>query len=210
MSGSYHPQGDKIKYSPDLIVEFLSKFQLEITEQKPLSESKNRNTLVDSVRIADREIPRFTNEFWTSRQRKGNSLQEISYRACFKPQLPRFFINLLSSEKDFIYDPFSGRGTTAIEAALLNRKIIANDINPLSAILCKPRLEIPTLDEIKERLDRIKFKTGVKSGNYSLYVLSSGNGIGNCKSQNIFKQTTQKRKRRLYRQMDQEWLRQTG
>lgn len=26
--------------------------------------------------------------FWTNKQRGGNSIQEISYRACFKPQLP--------------------------------------------------------------------------------------------------------------------------
>ena len=36
------------------------------------------------------------NEFWTSEQRQANRLHEISYRACFKPQLPRFFIELFS------------------------------------------------------------------------------------------------------------------
>src|SRR5258706_183334 len=39
-----------------------------------------------------REIPAFINEFWTARQRQASSLQEVSYRACFKPQLHRFFI----------------------------------------------------------------------------------------------------------------------
>ena len=33
-----------------------------------------------------------TNEYWTSGQRQAHSLHEISYRACYKPQLPRFFI----------------------------------------------------------------------------------------------------------------------
>ncbi|HSH17687.1 MAG TPA: hypothetical protein VLD18_16725, partial [Verrucomicrobiae bacterium] len=36
-------------------------------------------------------VPVFVNEFWTARQRQASSLHEISYRACFKPQLPRFF-----------------------------------------------------------------------------------------------------------------------
>src|ERR1044071_2072746 len=64
-------------------------------------------------------VPVFVNEFWTSKQRAASSLHEISYRACFKPQLPRFFIERLTTAHDTIYDPFLGRGTTVIEAALL-------------------------------------------------------------------------------------------
>ena len=41
-------------------------------------------------------VPVFVNEFWTSKQRAAHSLHEISYRACFKPQLPRFFITRLT------------------------------------------------------------------------------------------------------------------
>ena len=41
-------------------------------------------------------IPTFVNEFWTARQRQASSLHEVSYRACFKPQLPRFFIERLT------------------------------------------------------------------------------------------------------------------
>ena len=40
------------------------------------------------------------NEYWTSKQRQANSLHEISYRACFKPQLPEFFIQRLTKEGD--------------------------------------------------------------------------------------------------------------
>ena len=77
-------------------------------------------------------IPVYLNEFWTSKQRAAHSLHEISYRACFKPQLPRFFINRLTKENDVVYDPFMGRGTTVIEAALLNRVPVGCDIYPLS------------------------------------------------------------------------------
>ena len=38
-------------------------------------------------------VETFVNEFWTSQQRAAHSLHEVSYRACFKPQLPRFFID---------------------------------------------------------------------------------------------------------------------
>ncbi len=66
-----------------------------------------------------REVPTFVNEFWTAKQRQASSLHEISYRACFKPQLPRFFIERLTQPGDVVYDPFMGRGTTVLEAALL-------------------------------------------------------------------------------------------
>ena len=97
-------------------------------------------------------VPAFVNEFWTARQRQASSLHEVSYRACFKPQLPRFFITRLTQPGDVVYDPFMGRGTTPVEAALLGRVPFGNDINPLSVVFTRPRLAPPTLDEIAARL----------------------------------------------------------
>jgi len=102
------------------------------------------------------EIKTFVNEFWTARQRQACSLHEVSYRACFKPQLPRFFIERLTQPGDVVYDPFMGRGTTPIEAALLGRIPFGNDINPLSLTLSKPRLRPPTLEQLETRLGEIE------------------------------------------------------
>ncbi|HSP90555.1 MAG TPA: DNA methyltransferase, partial [Vicinamibacterales bacterium] len=101
------------------------------------------------------EVPTFVNEFWTSRQRAAHSLHEISYRACFKPQLPRFFIDRLTEPGAVVYDPFAGRGTTPLEAALAGRAPWACDINPLSRMLLEPRLAPPAIDDIGERLRAI-------------------------------------------------------
>ncbi len=103
----------------------------------------------------DFDIPVYVNEFWTSKQRAANSLHEVSYRACFKPQLPRFFIERLTSPGDAVYDPFLGRGTTVIEAALLGRVPVGTDINPLSEILVAPRLAPPPLAAVSERLKEL-------------------------------------------------------
>jgi hypothetical protein len=94
------------------------------------------------------ETPTFVNEFWTAKQRAANNLHEISYRACFKPQLPRFFIERLTEPGDIVYDPFMGRGTTPIEASLMGRVPFGCDINPLSVVLTRPRLNSPTQPEI--------------------------------------------------------------
>ncbi len=112
----------------------------------------------DYLQIGQSRILRLTGEFWTSGQRQASSLHEISYRACFKPQLPRYFIRRFTLEGDAVYDPFSGRGTTAVEAGLMGRRIIANDVNPLSRILTEPRLVLPTANAVEERLARIKYR----------------------------------------------------
>ncbi len=103
------------------------------------------------------DVPTYVNEFWTARQRAANSLHEISYRACFKPQLPRFFIERLTEPDEVVYDPLMGRGTTVIEAALLGRVPCGCDINPLSSFLTRPRLNPPTLQQVAERLKTIDF-----------------------------------------------------
>lgn len=108
--------------------------------------------------LNDEKYPRFTSEFWTSRQRQASSLHEIAYRACFKAQLPRFFIDFFSLPGDTVYDPFSGRGTTVIEAGLLGRNVISNDVNPLNRILSAPRFFVPDPEVLRQRLDKIPFK----------------------------------------------------
>lgn len=99
----------------------------------------------------------FTNEFWTAKQRAAHSLHEISYRACFKPQLPRFFIDRLTRPDDIVYDPFMGRGTTLVEAALMGRRPYGCDVNPLSAVLCEPRLRPPSLADVQRGLAEVDF-----------------------------------------------------
>ncbi|MFP4069920.1 MAG: DNA methyltransferase [Opitutales bacterium] len=95
-------------------------------------------------------------EFWTAKQRDGHSLHEISYRACYKPQLPAYFIEKYCRPGDRVYDPFMGRGTTLLEAKLRGCHAIGNDINPLSRILTEPRLVRREFDEIRARIDRIQ------------------------------------------------------
>ena len=106
-------------------------------------------------RSAQDGVEIFENEFWTAKQRQAHSLHEVSYRACFKPQLPRFFIERFTAPGGVVYDPFAGRGTTLIEAALHGRRAVGNDVNPLSAMLAAPRLDPPNLEAIAERLRRL-------------------------------------------------------
>jgi DNA methylase len=113
-----------------------------------------------SVEVQEGPILYLVNEYWTAGQRQAHSLHEVSYRACFKPQLPAFFIERLTRPADAVYDPFMGRGTTPLQAALMGRRPVGNDVNPLSVLLTRPRLNPPTLDEVARRLDRVPWDAG--------------------------------------------------
>lgn len=103
-------------------------------------------------------VPYFINEFWTARQRQAHRIHEVSYRACFKPQLPAFFIDRLSRPGEIVYDPFMGRGTTPVEAALRGRIPYGNDTNPLSRAFTEPRINPPTLAQVRARLAEIPWE----------------------------------------------------
>lgn len=134
---------------------YLERYVFAEDTQLDILDNTARPTIIDYLHLQETAVPIFINEYWTSRQRQTASIQEISYRACFKPQLPRFFIEFLTGPGDTVYDPFAGRGTTVLEAALLGRKVAANDINPLSKILTEPRLDPPLLRDIERRLAEI-------------------------------------------------------
>ncbi|MFC1743753.1 DNA methyltransferase [Candidatus Riflebacteria bacterium] len=107
--------------------------------------------------------PRVIREFWTAKQRQMHSLHyAVSYRASFKPELPSFFIEHFSKPGDIVFDPFSGRGTTMLQANLMGRVGINNDINPLSERLAYPKTHPVTMDALENRLSKVDLKTGKK------------------------------------------------
>ena len=124
-----------------------------LTELEMYSKLGTRTQIVENS-----GVPYFINKFWTARQRQAHRIHEVSYRACFKPQLPAFFIDRLTHPGDVVYDPFMGRGTTPIEAALRNRIPYGNDISPLSKALTEPRINSPDLNKIIVRLSEIPWK----------------------------------------------------
>ena len=115
-----------------------------------------RRTMVEEVDGIDY----FVNEFWTSGQRRSHSIHEISYRACFKAQLPEFFIKRLTLAGGVVHDPFMGRGTTPVQAALMGRRAYGNDINPLSVLITRPRLAPIALKDVVEALRTIDWSRG--------------------------------------------------
>lgn len=94
------------------------------------------------------------------------------YPAKFIPQIPHNFILQLSNESDTVYDPFLGSGTTAVEANILGRNAIGNDVNELAVLISKVKTtpiskkELLSLDSLLNKIyNRIEqLYSGKKNG----------------------------------------------
>lgn len=93
----------------------------------------------------------------TAPRRWGHPLHSLcSYMAMFPPSMPRVFIDWLTEEGDAVYDPFSGRGTTALEACASGRIGMGSDLNPLAHVLTSAKVTPPSWDEVELRLSDLR------------------------------------------------------
>ncbi|MHA2366371.1 MAG: DNA methyltransferase [Candidatus Hodarchaeales archaeon] len=87
---------------------------------------------------------------------KGHSLHYIGpYGGSFPPELVHYFLFKYSNPNDIIFDPFSGRGTTGLQAVLNNRQTIVNDLNPLAYIYSFAKLFPMSSKEVNRFLDKV-------------------------------------------------------
>jgi hypothetical protein len=80
----------------------------------------------------------------------------VPYCASFQPALPHYFIRKHTNPGDTVYDPFSGRGTTALEACLLGRHGVGSDISMLSYVLTSAKVRRTNISDIESLIVRLK------------------------------------------------------
>ncbi len=133
---------------------------------------------------------------WQENKRRWATPQHYtcSYMAMFPPALPHYFIRRFTEKGDIILDPFSGRGTTPLEAIAQNRIGIGNDLNDLAYALTKGKLANPSLEEVLQRLDSLE-------SNYSRNDWLNFSGMPN-KIRMIFHPETQKHLVYLRKELD--------
>lgn len=83
------------------------------------------------------------------------------YPAKMPPQIPSTLLDVYESRGviepgSTVYDPFSGSGTTAVEARLAGHDAIANDVNPFACLLTAGKA-IPLRIDALERAERALF-----------------------------------------------------
>jgi hypothetical protein len=82
----------------------------------------------------------------------GHSLHPMcSYLASFPAALAHAFVDRYSRPGDVVLDPFSGRGTAPLEAAVAGRIGVGNDLNPFAHLLTAAKLEPATVAEARTR-----------------------------------------------------------
>lgn len=91
---------------------------------------------------------------WSFTRRGNWATHNSKYRGNWSPDVVRNLILRYSDEGDYLLDPMIGGGTTAVECKLLNRNLLALDINPNAIELtCKAlAFESPYTPKIKTML----------------------------------------------------------
>jgi hypothetical protein len=76
--------------------------------------------------------------------RWGHSMHTMcSYQGMFPARLPHYFLQAYTAPGDVVLDPFSGRGTSVLQARVEHRRAIGNDLNPLGFVLTKAKARPP-------------------------------------------------------------------
>jgi len=107
----------------------------------------------------------FTDQWHRAPSRWGHPWHAMcSYMAMFPPTIPRVFIDWLTQPGDVVYDPFSGRGTTILEACTSGRIGLGSDANPLAWVLSAAKAAPPSSAGIGKRLHDLRGRLQIVDG----------------------------------------------
>ncbi len=97
----------------------------------------NTNEKKQTSTMSREEFLLYTNGLWNF---SGESKKRLKHPAPFPRELPRRCIQLFSFLEDTIFDPFSGSGTTLLEANALGRFSVGLEIEKEYCELSKKRI----------------------------------------------------------------------
>ena len=105
---------------------------------------------------------------WKTQQRLwGHSLHPMcSYLASFPAALAHAFIARYSRAGDVVLDPFSGRGTTPLQACAEGRIGVGNDLNPFAHLLTASKVDPASQAEARTRLAALRLAWNADSAGW--------------------------------------------
>ncbi|MFI5261087.1 MAG: DNA methyltransferase [Candidatus Limnocylindrales bacterium] len=97
---------------------------------------------------------------WKAQQRLwGHAFHPMcSYLAMFPAALTHAFVARYSRPGDVVLDPFSGRGTTPLQACAEGRVGVGVDLNPMAQLLTAAKVDPPTRAEASARLGQLHLR----------------------------------------------------
>jgi hypothetical protein len=131
-------------------------------EERPIRPARGGMTPTVDGQLAlqlPSELPHLAIEpEWKDQQRLwGHSFHPMcSYLASFPAALVHAFIARYTRPGDVVLDPFSGRGTTPLQACAEGRIGAGNDLNPFAQILTAAKVDPPTKSDIKTRVASLR------------------------------------------------------
>ena len=131
-------------------------------EQRPIRPTRGGMTATTDGQLAlqlPSELPHLAIEpEWKDQQRLwGHSFHPMcSYLASFPASLVHAFIARYTRPGDVVLDPFSGRGTTPLQACAEGRIGAGNDLNPFAQILTAAKVDPPTKSDVKTRVASLR------------------------------------------------------
>jgi DNA modification methylase len=136
--------------------------QVLLILEKP-SSARAHGTAAASDRVAEvgslakdfeRDLPHQRDPY--AARNWGHSLHSLcSYQGKLKPAVAHFLVSRFTRPGDTVLDPMSGAGTIPLEAYLLGRKALANDIQELAYILSFAKVRKPSRDLVIDELEAL-------------------------------------------------------
>ncbi len=89
--------------------------------------------------------------------RWGHSMHTMcSYHGMFPAKLVHYVVQRYTKPGDIVLDPFSGRGTTTLQARVEGRRTIGNDLNPLAYVLSRAKASPPSWTAVLDVVDALE------------------------------------------------------
>ena len=127
---------------------------IEIRTQDELFE--NERILVEKAQLDDLAPIETWTALGTNMQLAYATHGIFRYFGKFPPPIATYLMNKYTKKGDLVIDPMSGSGTTAVESALLGRRCIVNDLNPLSCLLAQVKTQRIEKSILEKKLEFIK------------------------------------------------------
>lgn len=109
-------------------------------------------------------------EFWSGDREGHHSLHStIGLGDSFGPEFAHYFIKQYSTAGQVVFDPFLGKGTTALEACLLGRIAYGSDVNPLCLKVARALLNPAELTDVTLELQKINLLRPVELTDFNKF-----------------------------------------
>jgi len=94
---------------------------------------------------------------FAARNAPGNTVHSLHwFPGNFIPQIPSYFVQLLSEPGDLVVDPFCGSGTTGVEALRLGRRTWLSDVNHASVQVTRGKIAAYLGSNVRRDLESIR------------------------------------------------------